>query len=312
MPVMLGSLAGDGHQPGDIPGRGWCAILRQVRHALACDHIWVAAAGVAFCTLFATIPGVTVVLAVLGSAVDPATVHRQLELTSGLLPAETSRFLADQMQAVAAASRFHLGGALLVALWSARTGAATLISVFNIAYGEQESRGFLRYQAVLLTMTAALCLFGLLALLLVAVLPVAADILPLGQGARIAISLGRWPALALLMAVALAATYRFAPCRSQPRWHWVSLGAVVATALWLASLAAFSTYVAHFPFYSQIFGVLGAVMLLMTWFYLTAFAVLLGAELNAAMERQGGQTTTQEAARPSGQPAAMLVEAASG
>jgi hypothetical protein len=88
------------------------------------------------------------------------------------------------------------------------------------------------------------------------------------------------------MVLALAAVYRFAPCRRRPKWRWVSLGAVAALALWLAGSAGFSAYVTRFASYEETFGVLGTVMLLMTWFYLSAFAVLLGAELNAEVERQ--------------------------
>src|SRR4051794_5188551 len=207
-------------------------------------------------------------------------------MTRGLLPAAASAFLADQMQAIASVSTLHFGGALLVALWSARAGAATLVSAFNIAYRERETRGFLRHQAVVLAVTASVCLFGLLAFALVAVLPATVGVLPLSPGAGAAVTLARWPALAVLMAVALALLYRFGPCRSRPKWRWVSTGAVVATALWLAGSAGFSYYVAHASSYDRAFGVLGVVMLLLSWFYLTAFSVLLGAELNAEMERQ--------------------------
>jgi membrane protein len=186
-PWPAGDAAVDGRGraakwPGDIPGRGWWDILCRVRHALARDHIWVAAAGVAFCTLFAAIPGVAVVLAGFGLFADPAAVHRHLEMTGGLLPPTVSGFLADQMQAIAAASTFHLGSAMLVALWSARAGASTLVSVFNLAYRERETRDFLHYQAVLLAVTTATCLFGLLAFALVAIIPVAADALTLAAG----------------------------------------------------------------------------------------------------------------------------------
>jgi membrane protein len=132
--------------------------------------------------------------------------------------------------------------------------------------------------------------------------------LPLGAEARTAIALGRWPALGALMVLALAAAYRFSPCRRRPRWRWVSAGAVAATALWLAGSAGFSFYVAHFPSYNQTLGVLGAVMLLLSWFYLTAFAALLGAELNAEMERQTRRDTTQGPERPAGQRGARVAD----
>jgi membrane protein len=294
--------------PEDIPGRGWRDILRRVWRALGRDHIWVAAAGLAFCSLFAAIPGVAVVVALFGLLTDPAAVHDRLEMTGGLLPEEASRFLADQMQAIAAAPRFHLGGALLVALWAARTGASTLVSVLNIACRERERRGLVRYHLTVLAVTAAICLLGLVALATIAVLPLVAGALPLGPGAQAAVSVGRWPALAVLMALALAAIYRFAPCRRRPKWRWVSLGAAVATMLWLAGSAGFSAYVTRFASYEETFGVLGTVMLLMTWFYLTAFAVLLGAELNAEVERQTARDTTQGPDRPLGRRGARMAD----
>ena len=102
--------------------------------------------------------------------------------------------------------------------------------------------------------------------------------------------------------------YRFAPCRRRPKWRWVSLGAAVATMLWLAGSAGFSAYVARFASYEETFGVLGTVMLLMTWFYLAAFAVLLGAEFNAEVERQTARGTTQGPDRPLGRRGARMAD----
>jgi membrane protein len=298
--------------PAAMPALGWRDTLGRVRASLARDHIWIAAAGTAFCAVFAAIP-VLAVLAAFGALVVPPDVIRgQPDPTGGLLPAQASGFLADQMRAFAQASRFQLGtglgGAVLMALWTARSGATTLIGACNLAYRERERRGFLRYQAVALVVTAVAGLSGLAALLLVVVPPLAAGELGLEPGAERALLLARWPGLALLTVAALATIYRLAPCREKPRWRWVLPGAVAATALWLAGSAAFSRYVAHFPAYNAMLGALGAVMLILSWFYLASFAVLLGAELNAELERQTERDTTEGRERPAGERGAKVAD----
>src|SRR3954453_10794453 len=195
-------------RPADIPGRGWLDILRRVRRALARDRIWLASAGVAYCFLFAAIPGLVALAALLGLLVGPAAAEGGLEAARGLLPGEAAGFLADQVRGLAGAGVLHLGaglgGALLAALWGARTGVAPRVGALNLAYRERAARGFLRYQAVTAVATAAACLFGLLALALVAGLPAAGALRP-GAPLAAAVTLGRWPALAVLTAAALAA-----------------------------------------------------------------------------------------------------------
>jgi membrane protein len=143
-------------------------------------------------------------------------------------------------------------------------------------------------------------LFMLLAFSLVALLPSSwagyRSVRPYNQS----LSIARWRALAMLCLAALAMLYRFAPCRRAAKWRWVSPGAVVATVLWLVGATGFSFYVAHFPSYNQTLGLLGTIMMLLTWSYLTAFAVLLGAELNAELERQTSRDTTTGSARSIG------------
>jgi membrane protein len=139
-------------------------------------------------------------------------------------------------------------------------------------------------------------LFVLLAFTFVALLPLLHDRLSLAPVLQAALTFARWPALAVLCTLALAMLYRFAPCRRAAKWRWVSPGAMVATALWLGSSTGFSFYVANFPSHNQTLGLLGTMMMLLTWSYLTAFAVLLGAELNAELERQTSRDTTRGAA----------------
>jgi membrane protein len=298
-------------RPGDIPGRGWLDILHRVHRALARDHIWLASAGVAYCFLFAAIPGLVAAVALLGLLIDPVAVEDRLGAIHGLLPAAAAGFLADQVRSIAAAGGLRLGaglgGALLAALWGARAGVGTLIGALNIAYREREERSFLRYQAVAAAATGVACLFGLAALVLVAMLP-AIGALQLGPEAGAALTLGRWPTLGLLMAAMLAAAYRLAPSRRRAKWRWTLPGAAVAAALWLAGSAGFSAYVARLPSYHQTLGALGAVMLLLSWSYLTAFSVLLGAELNAEMERQTARDTTEGPERTPGRRGARVAD----
>ena len=286
----------DADHPGDISSRGWFDIITRLVGSLRQDGMWLRSAGVAFCAIFAAIPGISVPVALFGLLVDPEAVHRPIEMLGGLVPGIATTFLADQMQAIARTSRTQLGtglgGGFLAALWGAWSGASGLIAALNVAYREEETRSFLRRARDALVVAVAAGLFMLLAFTLVALLPIILARLPLGAPLQSILSIARWPALAMLCVAALAMLYRFAPCRRAAKWRWVSPGAAAATALWLVSSTGFSFYVAHFPSYNQTLGLLGTIMMLLTWSYLTAFAVLLGAELNAELERQTSRDTT--------------------
>jgi membrane protein len=270
------------------------------------------AAGVAFCAIFAAIPGISVPVALFGLLAEPEAVHRPIEMLGGLVPPTATTFLADQMQAIALTSRVQLGagigGAVLAALWGAWSGASGLIAALNVAYREEETRGVLRRAWHALVIAVAAGLFMLLAFVLLALLPLALSRWSPDPTLQAVISLARWAALAVLCIVALGMLYRFAPCRRAAKWRWVSPGAIVATALWLVGSTGFSFYVANFPSYNQTLGILGTIMLLLTWSFLTAFAVLLGAELNAELERQTSRDTTTGPARSLGQRGAAVAD----
>jgi membrane protein len=302
----------DADHPGGISSRGWFDIITRLVGSLRRDSMWLRSADVAFCAIFAAIPGISVPVALFGLLVDPEAVHCPIEMLGGLVPGIATTFLADQMQAIARTSQTRLGaglgGGVLAALWGAWSGASGLIAALNVAYREEETRSFLRRACDALVIVVAAGVFRLLAFALVALLPIILGRLPLGATLQSIVSLARWPALAILCIAALAMLYRFAPCRRAAKWRWVSPGAAVATVLWLVGATGFSFYVSHFPSYNQTLGLLGTIMMLLTWSYLTAFAVLLGAELNAELERQTSRDTTTGSDRSIGQRGAAVAD----
>jgi membrane protein len=118
----------------------------------------------------------------------------------------------------------------------------------------------------------------------------------------------RWPLLAVVVMVALAVLYRYGPSRDRARWNWVSWGAVVATVLWLIASILFSVYVANLGSYNETYGSLGAVVVLLMWLYLSAYIVLMGAELNSEMEHQTARDTTRGKEQPMGQRGAQKAD----
>ena len=119
-----------------------------------------------------------------------------------------------------------------------------------------------------------------------AVLPAALAVLPLTAAWGDVLGLIRWPILAGIVILALAIVYRYAPDRAEPKWQWISWGSVAATALWILGSIGFTTYVSKVGSYDKTYGSLGGVIVLLLWFYLTAYVILAGAELNAEIERQ--------------------------
>ncbi len=302
-------------RPSDIPGSGWWDILKRVWVNIGEHNVSIMAAGVGFYALLSIFPGLTALISLYGLIANPTDVQ-QLLASQGLLPPEAVDLLVKQTSALVEQGTGKLSVGLVIsllfALWSTNYAISTMMTALNAAYAESEKRSYVVTVATSLALTSGLVLFAMLALLLVAILPAVIDVLPVPSGWRTTIALVRWPILAVLVMAALAAMYRFAPSRAHARWRWVSGGAVIATIAWIAVSLGFSLYVERFSSYDKTYGSLGAVVVLLMWFYLSAFVVLLGAELDAEMEHQTARDTTTGPDRPLGQRAARKADTVAG
>ena len=301
-----GDAAGrEAKRPSEIPSRGWFAVLKRVKAEVKEDNVTLLAAGVAFYAMLAIFPAIIAVVTVYGMVADPAQVESQVSEFAKSLPSGADQLLTTQLENVTSAGRQSLSIglvlSLLAVLWSASSGVQGLVKGLNLVYDERESRGFLKLRGLSLLLTLGAILMAVVAIALVAVFPAVIGDLGLGQAGELAASIARWVVLALLVLSALAVLYRHAPDRANPRWRWVSGGAVVALVLWLLGSIGFSWYVDNFGKYNQTYGALAAVIILLLWLFLSAFVVLLGAELDAETERQTARDTTTGPERPMGE-----------
>jgi membrane protein len=300
-------------RPGKIPAAGWKDVALRVKDGAARNHLSIVAAGVAFYLLLAFVPALAALVAVYGLFADPAEIGRRVATLGTVLPDEALALIQEQLRRLAStSSRTLSAGAavgLLLSIWSATRGTRALIDGVNIAYEAQETRGWLRLTLTALGLTVSLIVFVVAALALVAVVPLVLDLLGLGGTARRAIALLRWPALLGMQIVALAVLYRYAPDRDEARWCWVSPGAILASAMWLLGSLAFSIYVSRSGGYGATYGSVGAIAVMMIWLLVGAFAVLLGAQLNAESERQTRRDRAEGAPRPMGGRGAGTAEA---
>jgi membrane protein len=294
----------DAATPGEIPKSGWRDILLRLKDEQSKDNLSMIAAGVAFYAFLAIFPALAAMVSVYGLAFDPHEVQEQIAAISALLPRQAAGILTDQLAQLTAEPSQGLGWGLalglVLTLWSASQGVKALMTSLNVVYDEEETRGFVRYNLTALALTFAALVFVLVTLAVIALVPVAISFLGLTGVVEWAVRLLRWPILAALVMVGLAALYRFAPARARPQWRWVSWGAALATMLWLLGSIAFSVYVSNFGSYDETYGTFGAVVVLMLWFNLTAYVILLGGELNAEMEHQTARDTTEGGERPLG------------
>jgi membrane protein len=268
---------------------GWWTILRNFWAEIDRDHVSIMAAGIAFYALLSIFPGMSALISIYGLVADPAAIENQLNSLSGVLPQEALKLLSDQLHALVAAPRDKLGlglvVSLLLALWSAISGTGALMQALTVAFEERENRGVLSFYGRAIALTLGVGLFALLSLFLIAVIPAVIGSLPISELWRDRVSLIRWPILAILAILAMCVLYRYAPARRNPCWHCFSAGTIGAAVLWLVGSAGFSFYVARFSSYDKTYGSLGAVIILLMWFYVTAYIILAGAELNSEIEK---------------------------
>lgn len=268
----------------------WWTILWTTGRRMGKDNVSALAAGAAFQTLLTIFPALAAAVSLYGLVADRNMVERQIMVIQGVLPPEAITLIATWLHALvqAPATRFGLGliVSVLLALWSIWSATGMLMTAVTVCYGEEEKRDFVSFNLRALALGAGLALFGTAALALVAVLPAALTLLPVSHTLGEVLGLVRWPILAGIFILALAIVYRYAPDRAEPKWQWISWGAAAATVLWLAGSIGFTIYVSKVGSYDKTYGSLGAVIILLLWFYLTAYVILAGAGLNAEIERQ--------------------------
>jgi membrane protein len=269
---------------------GWWLIATSTWDRVRRDNLSALAAAAAFYALMSIFPTLTAVVSLYGLVVDPAMVERELAAMAGILPPEALKLVATWLEALlnGPAARFGIGllVSVLLACWSVWSATTMLMTALNICYGEAETRGFIRFNLEALALGTGLVLLGVAAFTLVAILPVLLGLLPIPSALHAGISLARWPLLLGLVLLVLAIVYRYAPSRKPRHWEWISWGAGIATVLWLIGSIGFSFYVSAFGSYDRTYGSLGAVVVLLLWFYMTAYIILIGAEINAETERQ--------------------------
>lgn len=299
-------------RPAEIPARGWWAVLRRVWREASGDQVPMVAASCGFYALLALFPAISVLISLYGLLADPARIEDQLQALRDVLPGEAYGLIAAQVHQLAAAGAtqlsWRLALGLLVALYSATSGTKAILTALNVAYEENQKRSFLRFNLVAALFTLGGLLGVTVALAIIVGVPAVLNLAWLGTVEAVAVRVLSALLLLGFVTLGLAVLYRYGPSRREPRWRWVTPGSVVASALWLLASFLFSFYVGNFGSYDATYGSLGAVVVTLLWFYISAFVVLLGAELNAELELQTRRDTTSGPGLPMGERGAFVAD----
>ena len=299
-------------RPREIPRKGWRDVLVRVKREIGNDNASLIAAGLALYALLAIFPGLAAVIALYGLFTSPDQITDQLQSLAAALPQEALEILMTAMQNIASQQDQALSvGAIiafLIALWSARKGMVALMKAMNIAYNEEEHRGFFRQLLVSLAFTVGAVAGFVVVALIAVVLPIIVQALQLPQALEWTVAVGRWIFLWFVIVLALSVVYRFAPNRATAKWRWVTWGSAIAAALWILASILFAVYVRNFGSYGETYGALGGVIVLLLWLYLTGFIILLGAELNSELEHQTRNDTTTGRPKPMGERGAYAAD----
>ena len=263
-------------------------LIQRVYAEIDNDDVWGRSAALSYYFLLALFPALLFMVSLLGMAAGPGT-----ELRNGLfqnlarvLPGSASDLVAKTVTEVHQASGIgKLIFGLLTALWAASGGMSAIITTLNVCYDVTETRPWWKQKLTAIGLTIGISILVLLAITITLyggqLIEWIGGKVGLGAAAVLAWKIVQWPIALAAMLTAFAGIYYFAPNLKKPEWYWISPGATVGLVLWIAASFGFRIYLQFFNTYSKTYGSLGAVIILMLWFYLTAFSILMGGEVNS-------------------------------
>jgi membrane protein len=277
--------------PQEIPASGWWQVLVRTYKESGTDNVSIIAAGVAFYAFLAFVPLLAALVLIYGIVADPASVVQHVRGLTDMMPADAARLIGEQLlnvsQSATSKKGFGLLLAILLSLYGAMRGATSIITALNIVYNVEENRGFVKTTLIAIAITVGAVFALLLAILGISVLGYVERLLPFSSPfVHQVLKVLFWIVAAAAISCTIALIYRYAPNHRKPKWQWLTPGSIAATLLWVAATVGFGFYVANFGSYNATYGSLGAVIVFLTWLYLTAYILLMGGELNAELEKQ--------------------------
>jgi membrane protein len=275
--------------PWHVLRRHWRQVIKRTWSEIGDDDVSLLAAGVAFYSFLAFVPLLASIVLIYGLAADPAEAAKHAQVLIKILPADAAQIVGDQLESLsqtpAAKTAMGLVLAIVLALYGAMRAATSIIGALNAAYDRHETRGFLKTTLLSFTFTAGTAIVGVIAVLAIGAMSLIGTFIhlpPVPAGLLVALP---WIAIAVIAALLIGCTYRYGPDRPQVPWRWLIPGVVTANLGALLATFLFGFYVSHFGGYNATYGALGAVVSFLMWLYLSAFLVLVGAELNSEVEQ---------------------------
>ncbi|CAA9307091.1 MAG: Ribonuclease BN [uncultured Friedmanniella sp.] len=297
-----GVPGGNADKPTEVPAKGWVQIAKRGWAEAKADNVPLLAAGMAYYAFLAIFPALVAAVLLYALFADPATIAEQINSAGAALPEDIRRTITDQITlAEGRGAGWGAVVAILLALFSASGGVGNMMTAINTAYDEEETRGFVKKRGIALLLTLGVIVFFLVVVALVAVLPGILQVLGTSTLVNILIQVVRWLLIVVVISIALAVLYRIAPDRDAPKMRWTSVGAAIATVLWIVASVGFSLYISNFSSYAKTYGALAGIVILLLWLFITSYAVLLGAEINAESEQQTVADTTTGDPKPIGE-----------
>ncbi|MDP8998236.1 MAG: YihY/virulence factor BrkB family protein [Pseudomonadota bacterium] len=265
-------------------GKFW-DFLKELWTYVNNDRIFAVSAGVAFYGLLSLVPGIAALISVYGLFTTRATVVDHISKIAQVFPAEIASIIGDQALRIANQPPKSLGIAVLISftlsLWSSNSATKSTFDALNVAFETRERRGTIGLNLQTIGFTLAGLLFALLAIAATVVVPLMLKYVWLTPFVVTLFQTLTWPIFLVVVSLAIATLYRFGPSHTDPRWRWATPGVVFATATWGGMSFLFSWYAASFGKFNETYGSLGAAAVLMTWLWLSALLVLIGAEIDS-------------------------------
>ena len=282
--------------PWKIPPRAWWEILKRVYGAMGTNHLSLLSAGVAYYAFLSIAPLLAAVVLTYGLIGDPSLVQRHMAAIITVVPQDAAPLINEQLLGVVSAAKGTTGLGLLLALGLAVYGAtrasSAAMEALNIVYATKEARGIVSRYRVSIGITFSAVLVVVSGVITATVIALVQKLLTdWGSGVLFAIKAVTWVSAGLLASTIFALIYRFGPNRRKAQWQWLTIGSVTATLFWLLVTLGVSFYVSRFGNYNETYGSLGAVVVLQLWLFVSAYVVLLGAQINAEAERQTSADT---------------------